>query len=405
VAQVTTVTMGGAPVTTNTVTLTINAKDLVVTIGEASPTTTTVALAVKEAWENETFTDPLNSKIPADGGQDFVEHAEITATASGAVVTLTHKTDGMPFVVTASAGGGGVTAVVLDDGTGASVLADGPNFYSNADNWDPTNVPVAADDVFIDNSAVSILFGLGQSAVALSSFTVARNFTGDIGLPKTNAAGYAEYRADYFAVDATAINIGRGEGSGSGRIKLDSGTTQTAITIENTGSSAEFGIEAFLWKGTHASNTLDVLDGNVGVAPFGGESATLTTLRQTLGTVRCAAGSTLTTVSNQSGNLSLHSNVTTLTNATGTILVGGAATVGTLNANGGTVDYQSSGTITTANIGGPSGATVDFSGSNLPRTITTCNLDSGGQIIDPLRTVTYTNGIALGTNAETVEVR
>lgn len=409
VAQVDTVTIAGTwEAALDVITLTINAKDLVVTIGSLV-TTAEIATTIQQAWENSDFADTTATKIPADGGQDFAEHAEITATVSGSVVTLTHDTDGTPFTLSVTVTDANVaadppTATLLSDGTGASTLADGPNFYSNADNWDPTNVPVAADDVFIDNSAVSILFGLSQSAVALTSFTVARNFTGDIGLPKQNAAGYAEYRDDYLAVDATAINIGRGEGSGSGRIKLDSGSTQTAITIENTGSSAEFGIEALLWKGTQASNTLDVLDGSVGVAPFGGEIATLLTLRETAGTVRCGLGTTLATVSNQSGNLTVHSNIdTSLTNAAGTVLVGGSATVAILNANGGTVDYQSSGLIGVANIGGPSGATLDFSGRNVARTITTCNLNSGGQIIDPLRTGTYT--VVIGSDVESIEAR
>ena len=83
--------------------------------------------------------------------------------------------------------------------------------------------------------------------------------------------------------------------------------------------------------------------------------------------------------------------------------MGGAATVGTLNANGGTVDYQSSGTIATANIGGPSGATLDFSGRNVGRTIDTCNLNAGGQIIDPLRTGTYT--VVIGSDVESIEAR
>ena len=65
VAQVDTVTIGGTYVTGDTVTVTINSKDLVVTINETSPSTTTVALAVKEAWNNDTFTDSLNTKSTA----------------------------------------------------------------------------------------------------------------------------------------------------------------------------------------------------------------------------------------------------------------------------------------------------------------------------------------------------
>ena len=396
IAQVDTVTMSGSPATNDTITLTINNKNLVVTIGEASPTTTTVALAIQEAWQNSTFTDPLNSKTPAGGRQDIAEHGQITATASGAVVTLTHDTPGDEFTLTTSDSGSG-------SATEATVTAgDGPSFYDNAANWSLGAVPVATNDVFIDDSAVSILHGLGQSGVALNSFTVGRNYTGTIGLPKTNLGGYVEYRADYLAIDATTITLGRGAGSGSSQIKIDSGITQTAITVESTGSPP-IGLEAFLWKGTHASNTLEVHEGTVGVAAFGGEVATIATLLNTTGTVRCSDDTTLTTVTNESGNMELHSNVTTLTNASGTILFGGLATLTTLNFEGGTVNYQSSGTITTANIGGAlRGATLDFSGDNSARTITNCNLNLNGRIRDPLQTVTYTNGILLGSGVELV---
>lgn len=401
IAQVDTVTMSGSPATSDTITLTINTKNLVVTIGEASPTTTTVALAIKEAWENGTFTDPLNSKTPAGGGQDILEFAEITATASGAVVTLTRDTPGDPFTMTTSDSGSGSATEAT------ATAATGPNFYNNADNWSLAAVPIATNDVFVDDSSVSILHGMGQSAVALNSFTVSRNYTGTIGLPKTNAAGYVEYRADYLAIDAATITIGRGEGSGSSQIKIDSGSTQTAITVESTGSPP-FGLEAFLWKGTHASNTLEVHEGTVGVAIFGGEVATILTLLNTAGEVRCSSGTTLSggshVVTNGSGSMELHSNVVTLTNSSGTILFGGSATLTTLNLEGGTVNYQSSGTITTANIGGTlRGATLDFSGDNSSRTITNAvSLRLNGRIVDPLQTVTYSAGIQLGTGVALV---
>lgn len=396
IAQVDTVTSTGSPATNDTITLTINQKSLVVTIGETSPTTTTVALAIQEAWENSTFTDPLNSKTPARGGQDIVEHAEITAVASGAVVTLTHDTPGTPFTLTVTESGTGTAPEAT------ATAGDGPNFYDNADNWSLGAVPIATNDVFVDDSAVSILYGMGQSGIAIASFTVGRNFTGTIGLPKQNDGGYVEYRSDYLAIDAAIITLGRGEGSGSGQIKIDSGSTQTAIIVESAGSPP-FGLEAFLWKGTHASNTLEVHDGTVGVAVFGGEVATIVSLLNTTGTVRCSDGTTLNVVTNESGNLELHSDVTTFTNASGTILFGGSATIGTLNLEGGTMDYRSSGTITTANIGGFNrGALLDFSGDNSPRTITNCNILLNGRIIDPLQTVTYTNGILLGNGVATV---
>lgn len=401
IAQVDTVTMIGAGewAAGDTITLTINTKSMVVTIGSLA-TDVQVAVTLKEAWNNETFTDTTASKTPAGGGQDIAEFAEITPTASSNVLTLTHDLPGTPYTLTATENSTGDDTATQATAT----AADGPNFYNNADNWSLAAIPIATNDVFVDDSSVSILHGLGQSGVALASFTVSRNYTGTIGLPKQNVGGYVEYRADYLAIDATTITIGRGDGDGSSQIKIDTGSTQTAITVESTGSPPS-GLEAFLWKGTHANNTIENHDGTVGVAVFGGEVATIVILRNTVGTVRCSADTTLTTVTNESGNVELHSNIQgTLTNASGTILVGGSATADTLSLEGGTINWQSSGTITTANIGGFNrGALLDFSGDNSPRTITNAvSLRLNGRIFDPLQTVTYSSGILPGAGVETV---
>ncbi len=406
VAQVDTVTIALTWATNDTVTLTINGKDLVVTIGTLI-TTAQVATTIQEAWEDADFTDTTATKIPADGGQDFPEHAEITATVSGSVVTLTHDTAGTPFTLDTipdgTAGDGSATRAT-------ATTATGPNHYDNVDNWSLGAIPAVAadetgDDVYFDNSDVSVLHGLDQSHASnhVPSITVARNYTGQWGLPKQNAGGYVEYRGDYLQLSATTVTIGRGDGSGSGRLKLDTGVQQTAITIESMGSSVEFGTEAFLWKGTHVSNTLEVHEGSVGVAIFGGEVATILTLLSGSGTVRCAKGTTLTTVTNESGAVSVYSNVTgTLLSSAGTVLVGNAAVITTLTVEpNATIDYRA-GNITTLNLSG----TIDFSNDNTSREIATFNFNRGGNIIDPLRTAKATGGGSLvmtrGSDVETV---
>jgi trimeric autotransporter adhesin len=397
IAQVDTVTVADTWAQNDTVTLTINQKSLVVTIGTLI-TTAQVATTVKQAWENQDLTDTAASFTPARGGQDIIEHAEITATVSGSVVTLTHDTAGVPFTLT-------VSETTAGDGTATeatATAATGPNFWDNVDNWSGGAVPVAADDVYIDNSSVSIQYALSQAGATLASLTIAQNFTGDIGLPKRNRSGYVEYRDDYLAIDATSVLIGRGRGSGSSRIKIDSGTVQTAVVVERTGGTAEDGLPAVIWKGTNASNTMEVVNGTVGVARFGGELATLTTLLVTNGDVHCGAGSSLNTVSNEAGNIECFSNLFSLTVSSGTVTVGGDATCATLNLNGGVVFYESSGTITTANVGGPNGAELDCSKDGSSRTITTTNLKPGGLITDPLQTITYTNGVAISSDVRSL---
>ena len=74
-------------------------------------------------------------------------------------------------------------------------------------------------------------------------------------------------------------------------------------------------------------------------------------------------------------------------------LIGSVAAV-TINVTGGTLDVQSNGSITTLNVSGAD-ALVDFSHDNRSRGVTNCTL-TRGQILDPLRTVSYGSGIVPG---------
>ena len=405
VAQVDTVTVANTWATGDTGTLTINKKDLVITINETSPSTTTVALAIKEAWNNTTFTDPLNTKIPAGGGPDFVEHSQITATSSGAVVTLTRDTAGIPFTLTTSEVTGG-------DGTlteATATAATGPNHVDDVDNWSAGSLPeaTASEDVHIDNTDVSLLWGLDQfpNTQDVVSLTIGANFTGDIGLPEQNPAGYKEYRPRYMEMDVAAVLLGNGDGSGSGRIRLDFGAVLAAVTIESTGSPAEFGLGAVMLKGSNSNNTLIVLEGFVDVATIGGETATFVSARIVSGTVNFGDGvAAMTLLETQNGTVTIRSNITTCTNKGGDIRISGSATVGTLNADIGTILYESTGTCTAANIGGTNaGASVEFPLNvvKTARTFTTTTLNENGSIINPDR-ATFTNAIAFGTDVLSV---
>lgn len=392
VAQVDTVTIANTWAQDDTVTLTINDKSLVVTIGTLI-TTAQVATTIKQAWENETLTDTSASFTPATGGQGIVEHAEITATVASSVVSLTHDTAGTPFTLT-------VTEATAGDGTAleaTATAATGPNHWDNTANWEPgVNLPGAdaSDDVVIENSAVSILYGLDQNAITnnLASLTISRNYTGTIGLPRQNAAGYVEYRDEYLKIPADIVTIGRGDGAGSGRIKLDTHDATAAITIVNTGSSVESPeLEAVLLKGA-AAVTLVVIEGSVAVAAYEDETAVVTSCFNSTGTIRLGEGITagVTTVKNESGTILTYADITTLTNSNGTVTIAGSSAVTTFVLDAGNCTYQTSGDLGTLTIGGSSGATFDASQENSARTITTLNLKPNAEIVDPLNSLTYT---------------
>ena len=403
VAQVNTVTIAGTWAAADTITITVNGVDFVVTIGSLV-TTAQVATTLNEAFNGtvSAYTDTTASSSPtlAQGGaQAIPQLAAITATVSGSVVSLTADEEGVPFTVT-------VTESTAGTGTAAGAVATaatGKWFWSDADNWSGATVPVGADDVIIDRP-LPILYGLDQSAVTLTSLTIAATFQdgGYLGLPRDNPGGYAEYRDDYLKIGATTCRIGTGTGNGSNRIKINFGSVQTALEVQKTAQSLETGVPACLILGTHASNAADIQEGEVGFG-FYGEATTLLTLRVAAGgTATCGAGCTLGTVTGE-GTVGINGAVTTITQYAGDWTISGGGAVTTLTVITGTLHYESSGTVTTANIGGTQGsATVDCSQDASARTFTTTNLKAGGRIVDPMRTITFTNGIAMDSQAREV---
>ncbi len=196
-----------------------------------------------------------------------------------------------------------------------------------------------------------------------------------------------------------------GAGSGSGRTVIDSGSVVTTITIDGTGSPAEDGLGAFIWKGTGA-NTLRAQSGSISVAPFNGDVATISTLSTGAATVDIGAGVTLTTIDVESGDVVSRSNLPTLTMDGGTVTVLDDSTTTTITINGGLVRWASTGNLGTVVVGGPSGATLDFAPNRVGKLVTgTCTLKAGGQIIDPARVVTFNNDIARGSDVREISAR
>lgn len=387
VAQVSTFTVTLTWATNDTATLTCGGNSVTFTVG-GTQTAAAVVVGLVAAWNASTAP----------------ELAEITASGSVSPITLTHGTAGVQFTVTSSevTAGDGVVGDQVDTTSPA-----GPNVYSTAANWSGGAVPIDNDDIIFENSSVSVLYELDQSAVTPASITIMASYTGKIGLPRTNAAGYIEYRDAYLTLcdsaDATntTIYIGLGSGSGSGRIKLDTNTGQVTMTIEKTGTRIESNIPALLWKGTHASNAMYVNRGTVGVAFFGGETATLLTLgcgylesQSSDSDVRCSNGLTLTTLDMDGGTGEINANTPNINVRAGTLHVKQSATCATaLTLDGGIVYWNSVGTVTQAYVSG--GGVLDFRRNSQSVIVSNCDVYENGNIYDPAGRVTWTNGIRI----------
>lgn len=309
----------------------------------------------------------VTNVVAAIAALDAADYPEITGetgfTASGnsTTLTLTANTPGVPFICTLTpleANGGSADSQTIAGGSSATtgtatVTNAGPEVWGTAANWDTGTVPVAADTVIVERTEGSILYDLSQAGATLISLNIPASFTGTLGLPKLNDTDgeYPEYRTEYLTIDATTVRIGQGEGDGSGRIKINAGTVQTAVWVYSTGTPIDADLPAFIWKGTHANNTMKVLGGSVGVAIFNGETATLTTLEVRDGEVRCGSGCTLGTVTVHGGDVTIASNVTNLYVYGGTVTTVGEVSVSNLYLYSGTVRYNATGDISNAIIG------------------------------------------------------
>lgn len=128
--------------------------------------------------------------------------------------------------------------------------------------------------------------GVHQMGVLLQNLFIDSRFAGSkLGLPRTNPAGYDEYRPLKLELWATNIEIGAGQGGGSSRLKLSTGDQPTAIEVIATGGGTEAGVPAALWDGSHPDNRLEVVDGELGIALFPEDAAQFGKLVQRAGQV------------------------------------------------------------------------------------------------------------------------
>lgn len=329
------------------------------------------------------------------------EFAEVTWSDETTHIQGVADTAGKPFTATSSAtDGGGTDTQTFVQAT--TTNSSGPNHWDDASNWSDGSVPATNDTVILDIGDVDILYGLDQSAVTLTKLVIYQTFTGKIGLPVNNTDGtqYAEYRDQYLKIGSTTTEIGRGDGAGSKRIKIDNSSIQATVTVFGSGSRIDAGIPAILWKGTHASNILNVIRGDVGCAILSGESATVATLRISFdknvggdAKYRGGSGVTMTNVKQSGGVAEIESNTTLIDITGGSIRLMGSSTHAAINSDGGEVVYISDGTLTQGRIG--RGGVLDCSRDLRSRTITDLELSEGATYLDPFKTVTHTNPIDL----------
>ncbi|HEV8004032.1 MAG TPA: hypothetical protein VGP63_29470 [Planctomycetaceae bacterium] len=340
-----------------------------------------------------TVADVCNGLATALANSTYAEFKEFVPQSTGGTITLTGVTAGVPFTATTSVTTSGSATFTAS----VTVSCTGPNFWDNAANWSTNSVPASGDDVVFNSGNVACLYNLTQTAVTLQSLTLYQGYTGTIGLPLYNNKGYYEYRATELAVSATTINVGQLTGQGSGRIKLNVGSNSCTLNIYATGQPLEQGYPSLTWRGTSSSNVVNANKGQIGIAFFPGQTASVNNLNigyvsNVAGDVQLTVGAvaTLTTVTQNGGNVTLYGGMTTLLAAAGTCTVYGTGAVSNLTVNqSGSVTWNSTGTIGGNPIVADKGV-LDFSKDQQAKTVTNPiqKFGDASQLLDPYQVVT-----------------
>ncbi len=396
VAQVNTVTPASVTIG-NIFTLTCNGKTIVYVAEDNTVATTCTALAFLVN----------NSSIP--------EFQEVAAVDNTTNFTLTAKTAGMPFTITSSAatgtGSGGCSLT-----TAATTASSGPNHWDDPTNW-TLGLPVSTNDVDLTGTAVAIKYGLPQSAVTLNSLNADASFSGDVGLPDYNPAGYYEYRTKTLAISATTFNYA----AASSLFRIDLGNNASTINVNAAGASAGGGVTSgpggsglpapLVITGSTTAFTLNLLSGTVAVATDKGSIAKLGdvtlaasgTTTPSSATLITGSGCTLSgTIYQFGGSASIQSSISTIQMTGGSILIDGAGTVGTLNAlDKSAVDYRSTGTITLAVVEG----SIDFTSNLAGCTVTTLKAYSGCTVDNSTKKTTISSLQLVGCGLEDVTLK
>lgn len=411
VRQVDTITIANTWAQNDTVTVTIDSVDFVITIGTLV-TTTQVATTVKEALNGTTLTDTSASYNVYGGAIPSIpQFKDLVATSSSAVVTVTQNTTsfalypGKPFTmsVTESTTGSGTATAAT------ATAATGKHHANAADNWSD-GAPTDNDDLIFDDGAVDCLYNLTLSCQP-ASITVTKGYTGRIGLAAFNAdnAGYVykEYRERYLTTDDNSVAanwyIGTGDGTGSQRVNIAAGAGQTNIYVYGNGTREVQNVPPVLVKGTHASNVLSNLAGDVGFAFQDDESGHLATVRN--GTnknsqTKCVVGKAVdldnATIVNEGGYLETRSQTSTSSSIAVhggemVIMLGGQLTAAVY---GGVLKYRAAGTTLGTLAVGPDGEFVKDMSSTM--TITNVvQLHKGAKFRATNGTITLSAGYKL----------
>ena len=256
--------------------------------------------------------------------------------------------------------------------------------WGNAENWSSGAIPAGASaDVIVPaNATRNITSGLGQSAVDVTSFTIEKGCSINIGtIDKPLQLGRAADTT--WVLDGTGTYVIEVAGSttpgttklrGSGTFYIDSYSTEEAADFLYVDSST---VTAYLgWRGESgaaaAATIMNVIDNRGGGTVYIGAGVSKT------------GGTDGPAINNAAGTMTINGEVTTL-NIEGGVVNGNTSTAAhiwtTVNVRGGRMNYNGIGVISALNVF--NAGTADFSGASSVAEVTTVNMRGAGVYNDP----------------------
>lgn len=250
---------------------------------------------------------------------------------------------------------------------------DTDTIYTTDANWQGAADPAAAGDVFFPSGNSNPVAGSDQHATELTSLTTQSGYTGAVG---SITAGLPTP----LWLHATTFNLA---GTGLSYLKLDAATTVNITGASSTGLYLQS-------AGTITTLNINIANGVVYLATLPGEVITITNLFISgSGTVHIGSGAAITTLTKDGCTVYNASNITTVTQTGSDFYQTGTATLTTGIIKGGTLYYNSNGTITTLTV--QDTGEVNFDGDNRAVTVTTTNLYKSARIVSSNGRVTWTN--------------
>lgn len=423
VPQIDSVDLGGTYSAGESISVAIGHSTLTVTAGSDTTTLSVLATALKNAINAPTIDGSLvGAEKRNAAGQLLGEFRDVEAVidpADNTIVLVRSKTAGVPFYDAADSSAPYTLSVAESSASGtitaASVqVATGKHWWNAAKNWSGAAVPADGDDVVIAESGESILYGMPQTAdeFAPASLTIDQSFEAWLGLPLVNQDNnYREYRPRFPDVrdDGTnannlVITIGRGAGSGSPLLNLQSTMTHASSNatyhVYNTGLAntllADYALTV-MYDANGVGADLNISGGSVHLKDVEVNDVTINQVQTVAdvlfdvvevvggGGAIVVSGGTIAYRNAASMNLVVHDGTLTFVGAVPDTLAMYGGTAQVLNAAGGTIAE-----LLVAGTG-----QFDLSRCTTPVTISECDLYKGATLLDPVKKGTYSDGVEL----------